>query len=61
MLDRRKFAADLRHVVKIEFGRGESFACLHLGEHLASSEPVRVWFREESGELVAYRIEDAGG
>lgn len=33
----------------------------HLGEHLASSEPVRVWFREGGGGRVAYRIEDAGG
>jgi len=32
----------------------------HLGEHLASSEPIRVWFNAESGDLVAYRIEDAG-
>ncbi|NJD28448.1 MAG: hypothetical protein FIA92_09135 [Chloroflexi bacterium] len=31
----------------------------HLGEHLASSEPVRVWFREEGGARVVYRIEDA--
>jgi len=32
----------------------------HLGEHLASSEPVRVWFRDEAGGRLAYRIEDAG-
>lgn len=32
----------------------------HLGEHLASSEPIRVWFRDDDGGQVAYRIEDAG-
>ncbi|HSL97303.1 MAG TPA: hypothetical protein VK831_01905, partial [Candidatus Deferrimicrobiaceae bacterium] len=32
----------------------------HLGEHLATSEPVRVWFRDDAQGRVAYRIEDAG-
>jgi hypothetical protein len=31
----------------------------HLGEHLASGQPVRVWFRDEAGGNVAYRLEDA--
>lgn len=31
----------------------------HLKEHQASSEPIRVWFRMEGAERVAYRIEDA--
>jgi hypothetical protein len=35
------------------------FPPAHLSEHLASSQPVRVWFRPEGGELVAYRLEDA--
>jgi hypothetical protein len=39
---------------------GAEFPPGHLGEHLASSEPVRVWFHEEVGGSVAYRIEDAG-
>jgi hypothetical protein len=39
---------------------GAEFPPGHLGEHLASSEPIRVWFREEGGGRVAYRIEDAG-
>lgn len=37
-----------------------AFPLGHLGEHLASSEPIRVWFREDGGGRVAYRIEDAG-
>jgi hypothetical protein len=36
-----------------------AFSPSHLKEHQASSEPVRVWFRVENGERVAYRIEDA--
>jgi hypothetical protein len=35
------------------------FPPAHLGEHLASGDPVRVWFRAEGDDLVAYRIEDA--
>jgi hypothetical protein len=31
----------------------------HLKEHQATSEPVRVYFRIESGAPIAYRIEDA--
>jgi hypothetical protein len=32
----------------------------HLAEHMASSQPVRVFFRQESGQrLAAYRLEDA--
>lgn len=37
------------------------FSPSHLKEHQASSEPIRVWFRVENGEHVAYRIEDAPG
>lgn len=44
-----------------ELENGAEFPPGHLGEHLASSEPVRVWFRREGGDLVAYRIEDAEG
>jgi hypothetical protein len=38
-----------------------SFSPSHLKEHQASSEPIRVWFRMEGAERVAYRIEDAPG
>jgi len=36
-----------------------SFSPSHLKEHQATSEPIRVWFRIENGERIAYRIEDA--
>jgi hypothetical protein len=36
-----------------------SFSPSHLKEHQATSEPIRVWFRVENGDRVAYRIEDA--
>jgi hypothetical protein len=31
----------------------------HLAEHLATSSPVRIFFRVEDDRLVVYRIEDA--
>lgn len=31
----------------------------HLRTHMASLEPVRVWYRYEGSERVAYRVEDA--
>lgn len=31
----------------------------HLAEHLASSEPIRAYFRESNGTRVVYRLEDA--
>jgi hypothetical protein len=37
------------------------FSPAHLSEHLATSEPIRVWFRAENGERVVYRLEDAPG
>ena len=39
---------------------GAEFPPGHLAEHLASSLPVRVFFRVEGADLVVYRIEDAG-
>jgi hypothetical protein len=36
-----------------------AFSPSHLKEHQATSEPIRVWFRIENGERVAYRLEDA--
>jgi hypothetical protein len=38
---------------------GAQFPPGHLVEHQATAEPVRVLFREEDGERVAYRIDDA--
>lgn len=35
------------------------FAPGHLGEHVATASPVRVFFRATGGDLVVYRLEDA--
>ena len=35
------------------------FTPSHLAEHLATSEPIRVYFRTENGVHVVYRLEDA--
>ena len=35
------------------------FSPSHLVEHMASSEPIRAWYRLENGSPVAYRLEDA--
>lgn len=39
---------------------GAEFPPGHLAEHMSTGVPIRVFFRVEGGELVAYRIEDAG-
>lgn len=39
---------------------GTEFPPGHLKEHAVSAAPVRVFFRAEGGDLVVYRIEDAG-
>jgi hypothetical protein len=38
---------------------GAQFPPGHLAEHMATSAPVRVWFRPDGPDLVVYRIEDA--
>jgi hypothetical protein len=38
---------------------GSVFPPGHLAEHLASSAPVRVYFRRDGADLVVYRLEDA--
>jgi hypothetical protein len=38
---------------------GDEFPPGHLKEHMASSTPILVYFRQENGALVAYRLEDA--
>ena len=35
------------------------FSPSHLSEHMATSEPIRAWFRVEGGAAVVYRLEDA--
>jgi hypothetical protein len=40
---------------------GAEFPPGHLVEHVATAEPVLVFYREEGGDRVAYRIEDAPG
>jgi hypothetical protein len=39
---------------------GAEFPPGHLAEHMSTSSPVRVFFRDAGGTLVVYRIEDAG-
>ena len=39
---------------------GAEFPPGHLAEHMALGTPVRVFFRDEGGERVVYRLEDAG-
>jgi len=38
---------------------GAQFPPGHLAEHMASSSPVKVYFRRDGPDLVVYRIEDA--
>jgi hypothetical protein len=38
---------------------GDEFPPGHLKEHMASATPILVYFRQEKGALVAYRLEDA--
>lgn len=38
---------------------GAEFPPGHLAEHMSTSSPIRVYFRDEDGTLVVYRIEDA--
>lgn len=38
---------------------GAVFPPAHIAEHMATATPIRVWFREEGGARVAYRLEDA--
>jgi hypothetical protein len=38
---------------------GAEFPPGHLAEHLATSSPIRVYFREQGPDLVVYRLEDA--
>ena len=37
------------------------FSPSHLSEHMASSEPIRAFYRLENGTPTVYRLEDASG
>ena len=39
---------------------GDEFPPGHLKEHQATATPILAFFRETNGQLVVYRIEDAG-
>lgn len=39
---------------------GDVFPPSHLAEHQVTSEPVRVWYRDEGGTRFAIRVDDAG-
>jgi len=38
---------------------GDEFPPGHLTEHMASADPILVYFRASDGKLVVYRLEDA--
>jgi hypothetical protein len=38
---------------------GDEFPPGHLAEHQALATPIRVWYRTEDGDRVAFRLEDA--
>jgi hypothetical protein len=38
---------------------GDEFPPGHLAEHQALASPIRVWYRTDGGERVAFRLEDA--
>jgi hypothetical protein len=38
---------------------GDEFPPGHLAEHQALVTPIRVWYRTEGGDRVAFRLEDA--
>lgn len=56
----RTNSGDLLTFTMGELENGDEFPPGHLTEHQAAAAPVLVFFREEGGALVAYRIEDAG-
>jgi hypothetical protein len=56
----RSSAGDELEFTIAQLENGDEFPPGHLTEHMAAASPVLVFFRDENGELVAYRIEDAG-
>ena len=64
LTDVRGFAIRTTDGRTVEFRVGQlenaaEFPPGHLGEHQATSIPIRVTYREEAGERVAIRLEDA--
>ena len=60
------FALQLPNGQAFDFDMGTlenptDFSPSHLSEHMATSAPIRVFFRLENGNAVVYRIEDAPG
>jgi hypothetical protein len=49
-------------LIEFALGRlenGAEFPPGHLTEHMTTADPIRVWYREVDGALVAFRLEDA--
>lgn len=42
-----------------ELENGDVFPPAHMAEHQATAEPVRVYYREAAGTLLAIRVDDA--
>jgi hypothetical protein len=64
LTDVRRFAIRTADGRTVEFTvgvleNGAQFPPGHLGEHEATAVPVRVTYRDENGEHVAVRLEDA--
>jgi len=64
LTDVRSFTVRTSDGASLDFELGTlenatTFSPSHLREHQATSERIRVWFRDEGGQRVAYRIEDA--
>ena len=62
--DVRSFRLRAQDGAILEFGlaaleNGDEFPPGHLAEHQATAEPIRVWYRDAAGTLLAVRIEDA--
>jgi hypothetical protein len=55
-----RFADGTEAVFRIgNLENGAQFPPGHLAEHMASSSPIRAFFRQVGPDLVVYRIEDA--
>ena len=64
LTDIRSFTIRTRGGSTYEFKLGTlenatEFSPSHLTEHMATSAPIRVWYRMEGSQAVAYRLEDA--
>ena len=64
LADVRSFTLRSNDGQRLTFGlaqlqNGTQFAPGHLAEHEATSQPVRVFYRDDNGTLQALRLEDA--